>query len=239
MGREIKRVPVDFDHPVGETWPGYLMPESLRGEPCTACHQRGATPAHQWLVACCQMISMLGDDLYAQQQGRPMHPYFDHFYSTARGTRPTPDIAELIEGLTGRELHPLSSNGWTIANKVIAAAGLPEKWGWCTACDGEGRTDKYEGQSAEAEAWVPTEPPAGDGWQVWETVSEGSPISPVFADREGLVDWLCSPAYTWGVSTPMSREQAARFVESAWAPSLVATSAGVVAGEQWVGGDSR
>ena len=25
------------------------------------------------------------------------------------------------------------------------------------------------------------EPPIGDGWQVWETVSEGSPVTPVFA----------------------------------------------------------
>jgi hypothetical protein len=32
--------------------------------------------------------------------------------------------------------------------------------------------------------------PEGDGWQMWETVSEGSPISPVFATPEELARWL-------------------------------------------------
>lgn len=27
MGRELKRVPMDFDHPIDEIWPGYLPPE--------------------------------------------------------------------------------------------------------------------------------------------------------------------------------------------------------------------
>mgnify|MGYP001570952870 CR=1 FL=1 len=26
MGREIRRVPLDFDHPLNETWPGFLSP---------------------------------------------------------------------------------------------------------------------------------------------------------------------------------------------------------------------
>lgn len=87
--------------------------------------------------------------------------------------------------------------------------------------------------------YAETDPPSGDGWQLWETVSEGSPISPVFAEREGLIDWLCSSAYNFGVSTPMQREQAERFVESGWAPSFIASAAtGLVPGEQFVGGAS-
>jgi len=41
-----------------------------------------------------------------------------------------------------------------------------------------------------ATGWKPTEPPAGPGWQLWETVTEGSPITPVFATQEGLVQHL-------------------------------------------------
>ncbi len=37
--------------------------------------------------------------------------------------------------------------------------------------------------------WQPTEPPTGEGYQLWETVSEGSPISPVFASTEALAAW--------------------------------------------------
>lgn len=34
------------------------------------------------------------------------------------------------------------------------------------------------------------EPPAGEGWQMWENTSEGSPISPVFDTPEKLARWL-------------------------------------------------
>lgn len=32
-------------------------------------------------------------------------------------------------------------------------------------------------------------PPKGDGYQLWETTSEGSPISPVFATLDELCSW--------------------------------------------------
>jgi len=34
------------------------------------------------------------------------------------------------------------------------------------------------------------EPPVGNGFQLWESVSEGSPISPVFESAEKLCRWL-------------------------------------------------
>ncbi|MET9339248.1 hypothetical protein [Nonomuraea sp. NPDC003804] len=60
----------------------------------------------------------------------------------------------------------------------------------CPTCGGYGSVEAYPGQRAEAEAWERTEPPAGQGWQFWETVSEGSPLSPVFATSDELVTWL-------------------------------------------------
>lgn len=44
MSREIKRVPLGFDHPLRETWPGYLMPNSLRTTPCEPCGGSGYSP---------------------------------------------------------------------------------------------------------------------------------------------------------------------------------------------------
>lgn len=38
------------------------------------------------------------------------------------------------------------------------------------------------------------EPPKGEGYQLWETTSEGSPISPVFASAEELAAWCESGA---------------------------------------------
>jgi hypothetical protein len=40
------------------------------------------------------------------------------------------------------------------------------------------------------------DPPEGPGWQLWETTSEGSPISPVFKSPEDLADW-CVPNATF------------------------------------------
>ena len=96
----------------------------------------------------------------------------------------------------------------------MAAAGLPDKWGQCPTCDGSGEVEKYPGQRAEQEAWEPTDPPEGDGWQYWETVSDGSPISPVFASAEDLSVWLQTD-YHWGASGPLSKSQAMRWWQRA------------------------
>jgi hypothetical protein len=66
-------------------------------------------------------------------------------------------------------------------------------------------------------------------YQLYETVSEGSPLSPAFATPEELVDWLVNVGNQWDGRWP--REQAERFVAAGWAPSLVFSRAtGVVKG---------
>ncbi len=52
-------------------------------------------------------------------------------------------------------------------------------------------------------------------WQVYENVSEGTPVSPVFASEQALLVWLQAE---WSL-TP---EQAVAFVRAGFAPSLVA-----------------
>ena len=39
-------------------------------------------------------------------------------------------------------------------------------------------------------SWEKFEPPEGEGYQCWETTSEGSPFSPVFGTFDGLCEWL-------------------------------------------------
>lgn len=41
------------------------------------------------------------------------------------------------------------------------------------------------------------EVPKGDGYQLWEDTTEGSPISPVFTTLEGLCEWCEKNAYTF------------------------------------------
>lgn len=83
----------------------------------------------------------------------------------------------------------------------------------CDRCKGEGTLWQSEQLKTLYENWVKIEPPTGEGWQVWETVSEGSPVSPVFNSAESLVSWLESEGY--------SRLAAENFVKSGLVPSGV------------------
>jgi hypothetical protein len=83
------------------------------------------------------------------------------------------------------------------------------------------------------------EPPSGEGWQLWQTVSDG-PTSPVFATADALIEWMCQPVprthrKAWAPeaypSNPWAqgwrREIAEPFVKSkGWAPSFVRRAGG-------------
>jgi hypothetical protein len=80
-----------------------------------------------------------------------------------------------------------SVNAWICVRARCERDGVPAE---CFACEGHASVEAYEGQRAEAEAWQSTDPPAGEGWQLWETVSEGSPVTPVFPTADGLISHL-------------------------------------------------
>lgn len=44
MGRYLRRVPLDFDWPLKQTWDGYVMPKELRLEECPDCCGDGYGP---------------------------------------------------------------------------------------------------------------------------------------------------------------------------------------------------
>lgn len=50
-------------------------------------------------------------------------------------------------------------------------------------------------------------------YQIYETVSEGSPTSPVFQDKNELLRWLLGQGYT--------DKAASAFIEGGWAPSMI------------------
>lgn len=244
MGREVKRVPLDFDWPLKETWKGYLSPDELDEAPCPDC-ARGYSPAGEWLQTLMYRLSMLAGDIRDQQRGMGLHPWLanDTYPPTTRDHkhvyRPSADILELVAGLSettvSRMLEPFGrASEYRMAQKVIAAAGLPEEWGTCKTCNGHGSVEKYPGQRAEAEAWQRTEPPTGEGFQLWETVSEGSPTSPVFATADELALWMSRNPCGFAGSTP-SLEHARAFVAAGWSVSMVGDSNGVVDGITAIG----
>lgn len=290
MGREIKRVALDFSWPLDKTWEGFLMPDTLREITCKDCEGRGYSPEAQYLedrwygkvpfspsetgstpltpetpeVRAFAERNVSGAEWFygsgemaVQKEARRlcdlwngmwMHHLsqdevdmlvaddrlrdFTHTWSKENGWQeiePTPVI-------TAEQVNRRSISNWMgssglglLMEYTLNLRGTSDR---CSTCHGHGSAEAYPGQREDEEKWEPTEPPAGEGWQVWETVSEGSPISPVFTDREGLIRWLMSPAYTWGTSRPLTREQAENFTESAWAPTGFIVDGEVIPGDQ-------
>ncbi len=62
-------------------------------------------------------------------------------------------------------------------------------------------------------------------FQMYETVSEGSPCTPPFETKAELVDWLVEKGESHGTQYEQryTRSQAEAFVEQEWAPSMVVT----------------
>lgn len=73
--------------------------------------------------------------------------------------------------------------------------------------------------SYRARKWTDAE---ATHYQIYETVSEGTPISPVFASLPELIEWCVEQGY--------SRHAAEKFAELGWVPSMVIdTSRGIYA----------
>jgi hypothetical protein len=148
------------------------------------------------------------------------------------GTAPT--AAEVNEwSLSG--LGHDSCNASTVVRARCAAAGVSHL---CQLCDGDGSFQVYAGQREEAEAWEYTEPPAGAGWQAWETISKGSPISPVFGTAEELATWWSNPDRTDRYAKDWMPYPAAHqfILAGSSAGTAVALPDGqVVAGHEYVG----
>lgn len=78
--------------------------------------------------------------------------------------------------------------------------------------------DYYRPEFAEEPTW----------WQLYETVSEGTPVSPPFATADELIDWIAANG-TGGVGAgSMPREAARRLVEGGYAPSMIVSDGRIV-----------
>lgn len=93
--------------------------------------------------------------------------------------------------------------------------------------------EEWWGRRPDPDEYMPAFDEPCDGWCVYENVSEGTPVTPVFASAEELIDYLVANGDFWdqkrraeGTSRmncdPWPREQAESFVKrSGWMPSLM------------------
>lgn len=293
MGREVKRVPVDFDWPLNKVWQGYLMPERLHENPCPDC-KNGYSPQAQNLFdlwygyvpfdpASTSSTSLTTETPAVRAFAERNVSNSPDFYGPGEAAivREAQRLADLWNGQWSKHLNEddvaalleadrlwdltcrIGPNGWEdIDPKPVPTPQQVNEWALrgfghdslnasvvvrarceregvpviCSTCDGHGSREAYDGQRAESDAWAPEGPPKGEGWQLWQTVSEGSPISPVFPDAEGLAQWLTTPAACWGAMTsPMTISQARGFVDAGWAPTGVINAGGGHDGADFVG----
>ena len=231
MGRELKRVPLTFTWGLNQVWKGYQNPH-YEGHcfDCPDCKGRGSTLALQRLEDLVSLLMLSSDDAVS---GR-VHPYFENapFYRT-QNIPPSADIAELTGGLAGRAHrvpfgHDVCDR-WAAVRKIIEAAGLKRGWGICKKCAGEGSVWDAVENRTRANRWRRKEPPKGKGYQIWETVSEGSPVSPVFATPEELAAWMAGNDDS--ATRDASMEDWLKFINGpGWAPSAMSSSSGIVSG---------
>jgi len=88
---------------------------------------------------------------------------------------------------------------------------------------------QWAGDPPDPKYYRPEWPTAArTAYQVYETVSEGTPVSPVFATRDELHSWLMN-APDW----KLSAKAADSFIETAWAPSMVIENGQIFTAEQF------
>lgn len=115
----------------------------------------------------------------------------------------TPTADEVNEWSIGGFGHD-SINCYVCIKARCEREGVPYT---CAKCDGKASLWPSNEIEALHDEWEPTEPPNGDGYQLWETTSEGSPITPVFATMQALCEYAAANCSTFGMSNFVSARE--------------------------------
>lgn len=100
--------------------------------------------------------------------------------------RPKPTAVEVNRWSLSGFGHD-SINSWVVIKAECKRLGVAEK---CEHCDGTHDIFADDDHRKAYDEWERTEPPEGTAWQMWETTSEGSPISPPCETPAVLAKWL-------------------------------------------------
>lgn len=288
MGRQLRRVALDFSWPTNKVWQGFINPHYGKCHKCNDCAGSGYSPeAYKFYQ---QWYGYIEFDP-ASRGSRPWTPADTPVYAFAeRNVTRSPGFYGVGEGAIIREARRLCDlwnnqlshhlnqedvdalveggrlmdfthtwtkgegwkekepayrptaeevNAWSLGgfghdsiNQHVVTKAACERMGvphTCAVCEGEGSIWESPEAEALAENWKEEEPPEGPGYQLWETVSEGSPISPVFAKPEDLAHWLVEHPH--GIDEGTTYEQWMNFIcGDGWAPSMVVMNGEVVNG---------
>lgn len=169
MGREIRRVPVDFVHPTSE----YGHPQPMFDRTAAAADAEWEVERQEFLAGPEALEVWTQKEIDELIASHPHHA--EEFSVTKAGDLKYPSVEEYI-----------------------------------------GSRPSDNAAYYQPEGWPPEE---ARGWVVYETVSEGSPVTPCFATAKELILHLAEEGTT--ADPPMSYAAAEAFVENGWAPSMI------------------
>lgn len=228
MGRELKRVALDFDAPLDKVWEGYINPHFSKVEQCPDC-ELGYTPTaqrymDQWygkrpfdpLDYGCEREWQSTDPEFMQMAVRNLGPDADEFSLRKEAIRLfeykrwqwgsnliQADVDALWEGdrlrnwktkPTAQELNSayLFGLGHDAINQHICVEARCKRVGaeiTCKTCNGSAEHWPNPRDKEAHDAWTKTEPPEGEGYQLWTTTNEGAPITPVYETLRELCEY--------------------------------------------------
>jgi len=222
MGRELKRVPLDFEYPLNKDWVGYVNPYTSRVCPC--CDGSGYNKATKKIEEEWYRFDLLGskeerqkiqwchnltkedveslvakDRLWEftrvpinEEQKEELKKEGGYWLSHSNGYIPTP------EEVNEWSKETLGHDGFNRCICVRERAKREGVYGVCDKCGGEGELWDTEKEKELHDKWESYDPPVGDGYQLWGNTSEGCPVSPVFESLDDLCFWCEENATTFG-----------------------------------------
>ncbi len=273
MGREVRRVPLDFEWPYNKVWKGFLNPHYQNRIKCEACDGRGESSAARNLFDKWYGNTFFRPEERGSKPFLPNHPtilemaawhvkssawyygtgetairregirlanLFNSQWShhinaddvkallkrgrlrdlTEGGKIPTP---EEVNVWSLRGLAHDSSNAWICVEAECTRLNLEY---CCPECKGNGEFWPSEEAKAAYDNWEPENPPVGEGWQLWETVSEGSPITPVFTTPEELARYTTDHPH--GVDNSSYETWMKFILGDGWAPTFIMKEDGIL-----------
>lgn len=207
MGREVRRVPMDWQHPMHWTprW------DRMTGTSPMTLVPLGLMDDYPGAVATWEEE---GEQL-ARREGFDWTFHLEYNLTGYQGHKDTKPVA-----------HPFvvdedaDEDGVTVRD----ADHLHELM-----------TAKHQTYRPDPADYMPVFPEGtATGWVMYETTSEGTPISPVFEMPEELARWLAdNGASTFGHSTA-TYDQWLGMIRAGWAPSAVSDGSGLRSGVELV-----
>lgn len=232
MGRICKRVPLDFSWPMKTLWIGYVNPyKSVDCPYCGNGYSEKAQAIREEVYPhlkgdYCRIPNPYREDMCYNPHSKEHNMTQDEVdYFMSKQHKVTMDQVNRVmashfsdaEKITPEIFSKLSLILWDFpyALESLMIKYHSEKEGWdpaCPHCNGKGILFLNEEIKRLHEEFKWVDPPTGEGYQIWEDTSEGSPITPVFKTAEELAEYCEREGVSWFGSSTASKEDWLRVI---------------------------